>query len=120
MRRLARLRPVGVSARRLRARSGTCEGLCAARPARPRARRRRRNAPPHARIGRFRLRLGNMTGRGDVAGFVSYSTNHCKPRDVLLMALAGPAESLAGSVVTAFGFLAAWPQPELAWVLGSA
>src|SRR3954451_22596864 len=48
------------------------------------------------RVGGFRLRLGAITGRGGVAGFVRYGETLANPRVTLAIALAGPLASLAG------------------------
>jgi hypothetical protein len=63
------------------------------------------------RVGRFRLRLGAITGRGDVAGFVLYDGLGADARSTFVIALAGPLASLAGAVLT--GALAAWSRPHV-------
>jgi Zn-dependent protease len=62
------------------------------------------------RVGRFRVRLGAITGRGDVAGFVRYDGLGADARSTFVIALAGPMASLAGAVLT--GVLAAWSWPH--------
>ena len=56
-------------------------------------------------VGRFRLQLGAIKGRGDVAGFVRYDGFGADARSTFMIALAGPLASLAGAVLT--GALAA-------------
>jgi hypothetical protein len=51
------------------------------------------------RVGRFRVRLGAITGRGDVAGFVRYDGLGADARSTFVIALAGPMASLAGAVL---------------------
>jgi hypothetical protein len=63
------------------------------------------------RVGGFRLRLGAITGRGDVAGFVRSDGLGADARSTFVIALAGPLGSLAGAVLT--GALAAWSWPHV-------
>ncbi len=63
------------------------------------------------RVGGFQLRLGAITGSGDMAGFVLYDAAQARARDTLAIAIAGPLASLAGAVIT--GAAAAWAWPEL-------
>jgi hypothetical protein len=44
--------------------------------------------------GGFRLRLGRLRGEGDVAGYVRYDAASATPRQVLTIALAGPAANV--------------------------
>jgi hypothetical protein len=67
------------------------------------------------RVGQVRLRLGKITGRGDVAGFVRYDGLGADARSTLVIALAGPMASLAGAVLT--GALAAWAWPHAGFSL---
>jgi hypothetical protein len=64
------------------------------------------------RVGGFRLRLGAITGQGDVAGFVAYDGAGAGARDTFVIALAGPLASLAGAAAT--GALAVWAWPRVA------
>jgi hypothetical protein len=61
-------------------------------------------------VGGSRFRLGATTGKGDAAGFVLYDHGTAAPRNVFVIALAGPLASLAGAIVT--GVLAAWTWPH--------
>jgi hypothetical protein len=63
------------------------------------------------RVGRFRMHLGAIRGRGDVAGFVRYDGFAADARSTFVIALAGPLVSLAGAVLT--GALAAWSWPHV-------
>ena len=69
------------------------------------------------RSQRVQLRFGAITGRGGAAGYVVFDSSQAKPRDVFLIALAGPLASLAGGL--AYGLLAfwAWPEPALTFTL---
>lgn len=55
------------------------------------------------------MRLGAITGNGDVAGFIRYDGAGATPRDTLAIALAGPLASLAGALVTGVAAVWAWP-----------
>jgi hypothetical protein len=72
------------------------------------------------RVGEFRLRLGAITGQGDVAGYVAYDGLGAGAAKTFVIALAGPLASLAGAVGT--GALAAWfwPHAGLSLILGLA
>ena len=72
------------------------------------------------RVGGFRINLGAITGRGDVAGFVRYDGAGVSPRDWLVIAMAGPLASLAGAVVTGMAIAWAWPSVGLTLILSSA
>ncbi len=61
------------------------------------------------RIGGFRMRLGAITGKGDVAGFIRYDGAEATARDTLAIAIAGPLASLAGALVTGAAAVWAWP-----------
>jgi Zn-dependent protease len=67
------------------------------------------------RVGQFRLHLGAITGRGDVAGFVRYDSLGVDARSTFVIALAGPLASLAGAVLTAAS--AAWSWPHVGFSL---
>jgi hypothetical protein len=51
--------------------------------------------------GAFRLRLGRLRGQGHVGGYVIYDGSSATPRQVLAIALAGPAANLVGAAVVA-------------------
>ena len=63
------------------------------------------------RVGEFRLRLGALTGQGDVGGFVLHDGLGAGPRAMFVIALAGPLASLAGALGT--GALAVWSWPHI-------
>lgn len=67
------------------------------------------------RVGRVRLRLGAITGRGDAAGVVRYDATGTDARSTFVIALAGPMASLAGAVLTAA--FAAWSWPHVGFSL---
>jgi Zn-dependent protease len=69
------------------------------------------------RNDRFRFRLGAVTGRGHASGYVVFDGGGAKPRDVLLIALAGPLASLAGAVACCVLAAWAWPEPALTFAL---
>jgi hypothetical protein len=71
------------------------------------------------RVGGFRLRLGALTGEGEPAGFVVHEAGE-RPRDTLVIALAGPIASLAGAAVTAAATVWAWPELWLSVLFGLA
>jgi Zn-dependent protease len=72
------------------------------------------------RAGRFRLHLGAITGRGDVAGFVRYDGLGADVRSTFVIALAGPLASLAGAGLTAALAARAWPHVGLSLFLALA
>jgi hypothetical protein len=51
--------------------------------------------------GSFRLRLGRLRGVGDVGGYVSYDGRSATPRQVLVIALAGPAANVLAAAFIA-------------------
>jgi hypothetical protein len=51
------------------------------------------------RVSGFRFRVAAITGKGDAAGFVLYDRGTAAPRDVFVIALAGPVASLAAPIV---------------------
>jgi hypothetical protein len=65
--------------------------------------------------GALRLRLGRLRGDGDVGGYVIYEGASATPRQVLAIALAGPAANLLGAAV--FAALAARADGMLAIVV---
>jgi hypothetical protein len=65
------------------------------------------------RVGQFRLHLGAITGRGDVAGFVRYDGLEADARSTFVIALAGPLASLAGAILTGVLAAGSWPQAGL-------
>lgn len=65
--------------------------------------------------GAFRLRLGRLRGDGDVGGYVSFDGRSATPRQILAIALAGPAANLLGAAVT--GALAVRAEGMLSVVL---
>ena len=70
------------------------------------------------RSERFRFRLGAITGRGRVAGFVRYDAGDASARDVFLISLAGPVASLAGAAIN--GALTVWAWPNFPLAVGFA
>jgi len=69
------------------------------------------------RNDRFRFRLGAVTGKGRATGYVVFDGSRAKPRDVLLIALAGPVASLAGATACCLLASWAWPEPSLTFAL---
>lgn len=51
--------------------------------------------------GSFRLRLGRLGGDGDVGGYVIYDGQSATPRQILAIALAGPAANVLGAALIA-------------------
>jgi Peptidase M50B-like len=51
--------------------------------------------------GSFRLRLGRLRGDGDVGGYVIYDGRSATPRQILAIALAGPAANVFGAALIA-------------------
>lgn len=57
-------------------------------------------------LGRIRMSLNALAPLGGVAGSATFSEARASARDVLLIALAGPAASLAGLLVCAWAYSA--------------
>ena len=63
--------------------------------------------------GGFRLRLGAVTGRRPVGGYVRYDGTRAGARDILIIALAGPLASLAIALAGGWAYVSAPSHPLL-------
>jgi hypothetical protein len=74
-------------------------------------------------LGKVALAVNALSHPGRAAGVAEFDASRATARDVLLIALAGPAASLAGAVLTAWALSAASPSGvlhDLLWLQRSA
>jgi hypothetical protein len=72
------------------------------------------------RLGQIALSVNALSHRGGAAGVASFDASRATARDVLLIALAGPAASAVGVVLSAWGLSACSPSGALHDVLWAA
>jgi membrane-associated protease RseP (regulator of RpoE activity) len=61
----------------------------------------------------FRLHLGAVTGTRRVGGYVRYDGTRASARDILIIALAGPAASIVAALAAGAAFVAAPSHPTV-------
>ena len=72
------------------------------------------------RLGQISVSLSALSHPGEAAGVAEFDASRATARDVLLIAVAGPAASLLGTVLTAWALSAAAPSGVLHGLLWAA